>query len=459
MSGGWRVVPGGLAWGERRFAWGERTYVMGILNVTPDSFSDGGHYLDPERALEHALAMEEEGADIIDVGAESTRPGAAPVPAEEELRRLLPVLRRLAPRVRVPISVDTYKAEVARAALAEGAAMINDVGGLQKDPAMAAVAAKAGVPVVVMHSRPHGHTHYDDLWADVLGFLRRSLELAEAAGLPPEYVIVDPGFGFGKTAEHNLELLRGLHRLRTLGRPVLLGTSRKSTIGQVLNLPVSQRLEGTAATVVLAIPHGVDIVRVHDVAPIVRLVRMADAIVRHPHWEMPARAPGGLGAAGTDTPGGTGGAGQPVPAGPASAAGAGHPAASTRRPLAGPGFPDTIQLRGLRFRARHGVLPEEYEREQLFIVDLDLGLSVRAAGRADDLSLTVDYAEVFRRVGRIVRGPHRQLIETLAESVARDLLAAFPLEFVRVRVAKPEAPLPGALDHVAVEVWRSRDDL
>ncbi|HEY8415566.1 MAG TPA: dihydropteroate synthase, partial [Thermaerobacter sp.] len=405
------------------------TYVMGILNVTPDSFSDGGLYLDPERALEHALAMEEAGADIIDVGAESTRPGAAPVPAEEELRRLLPVLRRLAPRLRVPISVDTYKAEVARAALAEGAAIINDVGGLQKDPAMASVAAEAGVPVVVMHSRPHGHAHYDDFWGDVLGFLRRSLELAEAAGLPPEYVIVDPGFGFGKTAEHNLELLRGLHRLRALGRPVLLGTSRKSTLGHVLNLPVSERLEGTAATVALAVPHGVDIVRVHDVAPIVRVVRMADAIVRHPHWQAPARAPGRA----------------PQPAGVGTAA--------------GPGAPDTIQLRGLRFRARHGVLPEEYQREQAFVIDLDLGLSVREAARADDLSLTVDYAEVFRRVERIITGPHRQLIETLADSVARDLLAAFPLEFVRVRVAKPEAPLPGAFDQVAVEVWRSRDDL
>lgn len=429
MSGGWRVVPGGLAWGERRFVWGERTYVMGILNVTPDSFSDGGRYLHPDRAVEHALAMEEEGADIIDVGAESTRPGAAPVPAEEELRRLLPVLRRLVPRVRVPISVDTYKAEVARVALAEGAAMINDVGGLQKDPAMAAVAAEAGVPVVVMHNRPHGYTHYDDLWGDVLGFLRRSLERAAAAGLPLEYVIVDPGFGFGKTAEHNLDLLRGLHRLRALGRPVLLGTSRKSTIGRVLDLPVSQRVEGTAATVALAIPHGVDIVRVHDVAPIVRVVRMADAIVRHPHWEVPARVPGGA-----------------------------RPAAGVGAP-GGPGSPDTIQLRGLRFRARHGVLPEEHQREQFFLVDLDLGVSVREAARADDLSLTVDYAEVFRRVERVIQGPHRQLIETLADLVARDLLEVFPLEFVRVRVAKPEAPMPGAFDQVAVEVWRSRDDL
>ena len=418
MGRGWQLIPGGLAWGDRRFVWGQRTYVMGILNVTPDSFSDGGRYLDPAAAVEHALAMEEAGADFIDIGAESTRPGAAPVSAEEELRRLLPVLRRLAPRLRVPISVDTYKAEVARAALEEGAALINDVGGLRRDPAMAAVAAAYQVPVVVMHARPHGQADYRDFWGEILAFLREGIEHARAAGLPEEMVIVDPGFGFGKTVDQNLDLLRQLHRLRALGRPVLLGTSRKSTIGHVLDLPVSERVEGTGATVVLAIPQGVDIVRVHDVAPIVRMVRMADAIARHPAW-----AP---------------------PAGPAARGGAPLPA-------------DTVQLRGLRFLARHGVLPEEHQREQPFVVDVDLGLDVAAAAAGDDLSLTVDYAEVHRRVARIVTGPHRQLLETLADRVARDLLEAFPVTYVRVRVAKPAAPLPGPADHAAVEVWRYRD--
>ncbi|ADU50263.1 dihydropteroate synthase [Thermaerobacter marianensis DSM 12885] len=439
MSPTWQVIPGGLAWGERRFVWGTRTYVMGILNVTPDSFSDGGRYLDPAAAEEHALAMAEAGADIIDVGAESTRPGAAPVPAEEELRRLLPVIRRLVPRLDVPISVDTYKAEVARAALEEGAAMINDVGGLHRDPAMAEVAAAHRVPVVAMHARPHGDTAYADFWGEIVSFLRAAMDRATAAGLPPGMVIVDPGFGFGKTPEQNLDLVRQLPRLRGLGAPVLLGTSRKSTIGRVLDLPVDQRLEGTAATVALAIARGVDVVRVHDVAPMVRLVRMADAIARHPHWtegDEPARRPGAAArpAAGTE------GA---VPAGPG--------------PLPAPASRSVIQLRALRFEARHGVLPEEHVKPQPFLVDVDLGLDVTAAAKTDDLALTVDYGEVHRRVARIVQGPHRQLIETLAHQVASDLLDAFPVDWVRVRVAKPEAPLPGPSAGAAVEVWRNRD--
>ena len=425
MSRSWQVIPGGLAWGERRFLWGTRTYVMGILNVTPDSFSDGGRYLDPGAAEEHAWAMAEAGADIIDVGAESTRPGAAPVPAAEELRRLLPVIRRLAPRLDVPISVDTYKAEVARAALEEGAALINDVGGLHRDPAMAAVAAAHRVPVVAMHARPHGDTDYVDFWGEILAFLRQAMARATAAGLPREMVIVDPGFGFGKTPEQNLDLVRQLPRLRVLGAPILLGTSRKSTIGRVLDLPVDQRLEGTAATVVLAVAQGVDLVRVHDVQPMVRLVRMADAVVRHPHWAGTGSGPGAPDAA------------------PGEAAGA--PATASR-----------IQLRGLRFLARHGVLPNEHIEPQPFVVDVDLGVDMAVAAATDDLSATVDYAEVHRRVARVMEGPHRQLIETLAWTVAEDLLSAFPAEWVRVRVAKPRAPLPGPADGAAVEVWRSR---
>ncbi|QIA26206.1 dihydropteroate synthase [Thermaerobacter sp. PB12/4term] len=419
MSRSWQVIPGGLAWGDRRFVWGSRTYVMGILNVTPDSFSDGGRYLDPGAAEEHALAMAEAGADVIDIGAESTRPGAVPVPADEERRRLLPVIRRLAPRLDVPISVDTYKAEVARAALEEGAAMINDVGGLHRDPAMVQVAAAYRVPVVAMHARPHGDTAYADFWGEVLGFLQAAIDRAASAGLPREMVIVDPGFGFGKTPEQNLDLVRQLPRLRVLGAPVLLGTSRKSTIGRVLDLPVDQRLEGTAATVALAVARGVDLVRVHDVVPMVRLVRMADAVVRHPRWEAPSPlAPGGA------------------------------------PPARGTGV---IQLRGLRFVACHGVLPEEHKSPQPFLVDVDLGVDVTAAAARDDLSFTIDYAEVHRRVARILEGPHRRLIETLACAVADDLLAAFPVGWVRVRVAKPEAPLPGPSQGAAVEVWRGRE--
>lgn len=273
--------------GGREFRWGERTYVMGILNLTPDSFSGDGLAYDVDRAVERALQMEEEGADIIDIGGESTRPpgavygaGAQPVSAEEELRRVIPVLRRLAGRLRVPISIDTYKAEVARRALAEGASMVNDVWALQRDPDMARVVAEAGVPVVLMHNQ-RGY-EYTDLMGQVIGALQGAIARALEAGIPLHHIIVDPGIGFGKTAEQSLELLRRLREFkRALGRPLLLGTSRKSFIGAVLGgLPPQERVEGTAATVALAVAQGVDIIRVHDVKHMVRVARVADAVVR-----------------------------------------------------------------------------------------------------------------------------------------------------------------------------------
>lgn len=259
---------------------GERTLVMGILNVTPDSFYQASRAPAVDQAVERALAMLEEGADIIDIGAESTRPGHTPVDAEEELRRLLPVLRAV--REAAPgavISVDTYKASVARAALEAGANMINDVWGLSRDPDMARVAAEYQVPVVVMHNQEG--TSYRDLMGDIIAFLARSIETAVAAGLPREWVIVDPGFGFGKTPAQNLELLNRLAELKVLDAPILLGTSRKSTIGLVLGgLPPEERLEGTAATVAIGIERGADIIRVHDVRAMKRVAAMTDAIVR-----------------------------------------------------------------------------------------------------------------------------------------------------------------------------------
>ncbi|BDG62063.1 hypothetical protein caldi_31530 [Caldinitratiruptor microaerophilus] len=265
---------------DRVIELGQRTLVMGILNVTPDSFSDGGRYLDPGRACERAWQMVEEGADIVDVGGESTRPGHTPVPAEVERERVIPVVRRLvAEGLPVPISVDTMKAEVAEAALEAGAHMLNDVWGLQRDPRMVRVAARYRAPVVAMHNQEG--TAYRSLMDDIAAFLRRSLELAAEAGLGEELVIVDPGIGFGKTATQNLDVLRDLRRLTALGRPILVGTSRKSTIGKVLGgLPPGERLEGTAATVAVAIVGGADIVRVHDVRAMVRVARMTDAIVR-----------------------------------------------------------------------------------------------------------------------------------------------------------------------------------
>lgn len=257
---------------------GERTLVMGILNVTPDSFSDGGKFNDPRRALERAHQMVEEGADIIDLGGESTRPGYTPVPVEEELRRVMPVLEKLVLEIPVPISVDTTKAEVARQALECGANIINDQWALRADPEMAAVVSRYQAPVVLMHNQQG--TEYRDLMGDMVRFFQESIALAEEAGLPREKIIIDPGIGFGKTVEQNLEVLARLEELACLGLPVLLGTSRKSVIGKTLNLPVDQRLEGTAATVALGIAAGVDIVRVHDVKEMVRVARMTDAIVR-----------------------------------------------------------------------------------------------------------------------------------------------------------------------------------
>lgn len=261
-----------------RLAWGERTLVMGIVNVTPDSFSDGGRYFDPGRAVRHAWEMVERGADIIDVGGESTRPGATPVDAAEEQRRLVPILEKLmAGRLPVPISVDTYRAETARVALACGAHLINDVWGLKADPELAGVAAAFGAPLILMHNQ-HG-TAYRDLMQDIIASLRRSVELAVEKGVPREQVVIDPGIGFGKDTAQNLLVLKHMRRLQVLGCPVLLGTSRKSVIGNTLGLPVDERLEGTAATVAWGIAQGANIVRVHDVKEMVRVARMVDAIV------------------------------------------------------------------------------------------------------------------------------------------------------------------------------------
>ena len=265
-------------WGKLGFAWGKRTYVMGIINVTPDSFSGDGLGYDAEAALEQALRFQDEGADIIDVGGESTRPDSTPVTVEEEKRRVIPVIRLLASRLDVPVSVDTYKREVAREALAAGAAVINDVWGLKRDPALADLAAREGAPIVLMHNQQG--LDYSDLLPETLASLRASLRQALEAGVPLENVVLDPGLGFGKKPEHNLELLRRLAELKSLGLPLLVGTSRKSTIGLVLDLPVEERLEGTAATVALAIANGADIVRVHDVKAMIRVARMSDAIVR-----------------------------------------------------------------------------------------------------------------------------------------------------------------------------------
>ena len=285
--------------GNRCFEWGDRTYVMGVLNVTPDSFSGDGLLSSDaagswvERCLDQALRMEAAGADIIDVGGESTRPpsryeGAVPVDEAEELRRIIPVIDALQSKLSVPISIDTRKANVARAAVEAGAAMINDVSMLS-DPNMARTAAELDVPLAIGHIR--ARASYKDVTSEVIDDLRFAVGQATNAGIPRDKLFIDPGIGFGKRARHSLEVLNRLGDLRVLRLPVIVGTSRKSFIGEVLDLPVEERLEGTAATVALTIAHMADIVRVHDVPEMVRVARMADAVVRRSErWGAPPQA-------------------------------------------------------------------------------------------------------------------------------------------------------------------------
>ncbi|WP_445501192.1 dihydropteroate synthase [Microvirga sp. G4-2] len=261
---------------------GSRTLIMGVLNVTPDSFSDGGLFFDLPEALEHARRMEEEGADIIDIGGESTRPGYTPVGPEEEQRRVLPVIRELAPKLKVPISIDTYRASTARAALEAGARIVNDIWGLQHDPDMAAVVAEHGAPAVVMHNRPAADAA-TDIVADMLRFFERSLNLARQAGIPDRHIILDPGIGFGKTGEQNIEVLRRLPELKALGFPLLVGASRKSVLGRFYpaDVPPRERLFGSIGGHVAAVALGADIVRVHDVKAHAEACRVADALLRN----------------------------------------------------------------------------------------------------------------------------------------------------------------------------------
>ena len=264
---------------------GTNTHVMGILNVTPDSFSDGGHYLDVQQAVAHAETMIAEGATLIDIGGESSRPGASSVSVDEELARVVPVVHALANAVDIFISVDTYKAEVAQRALQAGAHIVNDITALTGDPNMAAVVAEMEAGVVLMHMKGTPRTmqqapKYKDVVNEVRAWLEKRVRNAEAQGIATERIIIDPGIGFGKTTEHNLQLLKRLSEFQALNSPLLIGTSRKAFIGNILNVPVTARVEGTAATVCWAIAHGADIVRVHDVKANVHAARMTDVLYR-----------------------------------------------------------------------------------------------------------------------------------------------------------------------------------
>jgi dihydropteroate synthase len=274
-----------IAVGGRVLDLGARSHVMGVLNVTPDSFSDGGQFADRDRALVHAREMAAAGADIIDIGGESTRPGSEPLSEDEEFRRIIPVIGQLAADCPVPLSVDTYKASVADRALKAGASIVNDISGLRFSPDMGRVLAHHGAAVVLMHIKGtprdmQANPVYDDVIAEILEYLGESVELALKAGIRADRILVDPGIGFGKTVEHNLTILDRLDELRVLGCPIVLGTSRKRFIGSVLGITEPrERVLGTAATVALGIARGAKVVRVHDVAEMVQIVRMSDAIV------------------------------------------------------------------------------------------------------------------------------------------------------------------------------------
>ncbi len=275
-----------LTWRDFSFDFSKKTYVMGILNVTPDSFSDGGLFFDQPAAIRRALQMVEDGADIIDIGGESTRPGSEPVPIEEELKRSIPVIKAVVKEIDIPVSIDTYKADVAKSALDAGASMVNDISGFRFDPEMSCIIAEYKVPAVVMHIKGtpkdmQTHPVYEALIPEILDYLRQSIRLASDAGIPGGLMIIDPGIGFGKTFDQNLSIINNLRDFALLEKPLMVGVSRKTFIGKILgDAPPNQRLEGTAAAVAIAIQNGANIIRVHDVKEMVRVAKVADAIKR-----------------------------------------------------------------------------------------------------------------------------------------------------------------------------------
>jgi len=275
-----------LVWSKYSFDFSKRTYLMGILNVTPDSFSDGGQYFDKSIAIRRAHEMVEEGADIIDIGGESTRPGSEPVPLEEEIARTIPVIEEISKKIKVPVSIDTYKAEVAKRALDAGASIVNDISGLRFDPEMPKVVSQYKVPVVVMHIKgtPKNmqvNPTYEALIPEIIDYLRASIMLALKFGIPEDKIIIDPGIGFGKTFDHNLEIIKNLHEFTLLEKPLLAGVSRKAFIGKILgDAPASERLEGTAAAVAISILNGANIIRVHDVKEMKKVALVADVVKR-----------------------------------------------------------------------------------------------------------------------------------------------------------------------------------
>ena len=401
----------------------QTTLIMGVLNLTPDSFSDGGRFVELEHAMAHARAMVAQGARIIDVGGESTRPGAARVDSSEEQRRVLPVIEQLVAEG-ITVSIDTVNAETARLAARAGAAFINDVSGGTADPLMRRVAADSGAHYIVMHWRgipdpADARSHYDNVVEEVRSELARLAEAAIAAGVPGERLILDPGLGFDKSTAQGWQLLAGLPRLRSLGHPVLLGVSRKRMLGETLAArglgnEMPMRDVATAAVSALAAQAGAWGVRVHEVASTAAALATAAA------W-------GAAGGADDEPPRGR----------------------STR---------DRITLTGLEVFAHHGVLEFERRDGQRFVIDADLTVDLRAAANGDDLARTVNYAALAAALQQGAEREPVDLIETLAERLARIALDFAGVEEARITVHKPEAPIEARFADVSVTVVRSRGD-
>lgn len=392
----------------------QRTEVWGILNVTPDSFSDGGRYVDAGAAIAHARRLRAQGADVIDIGGESTRPGATPLDPAEELARILPVVEELV-RGGIRVSVDTIHASTARAVMAAGAEIINDVTAGEHDPDMLRVVAEGGARIVLMHSRGIDvtqDTHYDDVVTDVAAHLAARVEAAAAAGVPRERIILDPGFGFSKDASDNWRLLAGLGSLTGMFLPLLVGTSRKRFLGALLpeGAPAEERDAATAITSVLAAQHGAAAVRVHDVASTVAGLRALEAMED-------------AGRSGSDADQDSG----------------------------------SIRLDGIRAFGHHGVLPEERRDGQEFVIDVDLSTNVGAAARTDRVGDTVHYGELAQRIVAAVERDPVDLIETLAKRLV-DLCLEHPLvEAAFVTVHKPSAPVGVPFGDVSVSLGGTRE--
>ena len=424
--------------GPLRAVWGSRTYIMAVANLTPDSFSGDG-LMAPNESTEDLLDRVEllarnavrDGADLLDLGAESTRPGHTEISAADEIARLIPAierLRRVLPAL--ALSADTQKVDVAAAALDAGAHMLNDIWGTRAGDEMLQLAAERGVPIIVMHNRKEIATgeHAANFIEEFMDEMAAVAARGRALGIPPERLILDPGFGFGKGPAQNLVSLRLLGALRDLGHPVLLGTSRKSTLGRVIDGAPADRLAATVATSALGALAGVDIVRVHDVQENRDAVRVIDAALRA-DGDQPDEAIGP------------------------------NPNRANRAPR--PSQRDRISVRNVRFDAAHGVYPEEHQKPQPFFVDVEVDADLAPAGRGDALAASVDYSELVRvAVERVGAGGHADLIETLAERIAdgaMEVVAASGATVyeVRVRVRKPQAAVAAPMDWAGVEVVRT----